>query len=90
MRLIPLIVLLFFSNVIFGQSTCNSAKEISASQFNNIKLNGKTQFFRIQKDSTFASLLLKGDFENVIVFQSDDCSTLIVKSVLNNLGIYNF
>ena len=88
MRLIPLIVLLFFSNVIFGQSTCNSAKEISASQFNNIKLNGKTQFFRIQKDSTFASLLLKGDFENVIVFQSDDCSTLIVKSVLNNLGIY--
>ncbi len=88
MRLISFIALFLFSNIIFGQATCNSAKEISAEDFNDIKLKGGSQFFKIKKDSSFASLSLKGDFDNVTVFHSDTCSKLVVKSVLNNVGVY--
>ncbi len=88
MRLLSFIALLVFSNIIFGQATCDSATEISAIQFNNVKLNGKTQFFKIKQDSAFASLSLKGDFENITIFQTDNCSKLVVKSVLNNMGVY--
>ena len=88
MRLIPFILLFLFSNLIFGQATCNSAIEISANDFDELQLNGRAQFFKIKKDSSFGSLSLKGDFDKVTVFESDTCSGLVVKSVLNNVGVY--
>ena len=82
------IVLFVFSNVIFGQTDCNLVKEISVESFNKLKLNGGSNFFKIKKDSLFESLSLRGNFKKVTVFKSDDCSKLVVKSVLNNSGIY--
>jgi outer membrane protein OmpA-like peptidoglycan-associated protein len=87
-KLISFIILVLFTNFVFGQTLCNSAKEISASQFDNIKLNGTTQYFKIKKDSSFASLNLKGGFNKITIYQSDNCSKLVVKGVLNNIGVY--
>ena len=88
MRLIFPIVLFLFSNFIFGQIDCNSAKEISVRSFDKLKLEGGISFFKIKKDSLFESIRLKGDFQKITVFKYDNCSKLVVKSVLNNLGVY--
>lgn len=82
------IILFVFSNVIFGQTDCNSAKEISVESLNKLKLEGNSNFFKIKKDSLFESLSLRGDFKKVTVFKSDNCSRLVVKSVFNSLGVY--
>ena len=82
------IILFVFSNVIFGQTDCNSAKEISVESLSKLKLEGGSNFFKIKKDSLFESLSLSGDFKKVTIFKSDNCSKLVVKSVLNNLGVY--
>ena len=51
MRLMFFIILFVFSNVIFGQADCNSAKEISVESLNKLKLEGNSNFFKIKKDN---------------------------------------
>jgi len=87
-KLVGIIFLLMTSGFLFGQSTCSLAKEVYVQELSNISLNQGIQFFKIKKDSSFFSVNLQGNFNKITVYQTDSCAKMVVKSVLNSVGVY--
>lgn len=83
-----IVLFLFFTCEVIGQADCSSAKEISIKDLESVVLKPGSNFFKIKNDSVTGELIVKGDFEQLIVYRSNTCSTLEIAQVLNYKGEY--